>query len=187
MGGEWPGVGRSVLVPSLTLCCSISAGPSNNALQKVTRLSGIESPPVPSPRLRTTGPSGRNLSAQLGSRLDVTATGNKPMSASDRPSRRVSARSTGQRSTGNQVPGTNSVSNGEARPPPAEDRTAVCLAGDRPARRHRRRSPLQAARPEVPASVRVHRSGTARSAVYELYPSCRSSRDKRCAGEALAG
>ena len=53
------------------------------------------------------------------------------MSASDRPSRRVSARSTGQRSTGNQVPGTNSVSNGEARPPPAEDRTPfVSLATD---------------------------------------------------------
>jgi signal transduction histidine kinase len=46
------------------------------------------------------------------------------MSASDRPSRRVSARSTGQRSTGNQVPGTNSVSNGEARPPPAEGRNS---------------------------------------------------------------
>ena len=53
------------------------------------------------------------------------------MSASDRPSPRASARSTGQRSTGNQVPGTNSVSNGEARPPPAEGRMPfVSLATD---------------------------------------------------------
>jgi PAS domain S-box-containing protein len=44
------------------------------------------------------------------------------MSASDRPSRRASARSTGRRPTGSHVPGTNSVANGEARPPPAENR-----------------------------------------------------------------
>ena len=43
------------------------------------------------------------------------------MSASDRPSRRVSARATGHLTVG-RVPGTNSIANGEARPPPAEDR-----------------------------------------------------------------
>ena len=42
------------------------------------------------------------------------------MSASDRSSRRANSRSPGQRSTGDRVPGTNSVSNGEARPPPTE-------------------------------------------------------------------
>jgi PAS domain S-box-containing protein len=44
------------------------------------------------------------------------------MNASDRPSRRASARSTGRRSTGNQVPQTSSASNAKARPPPAEER-----------------------------------------------------------------
>jgi PAS domain S-box-containing protein len=45
------------------------------------------------------------------------------MTASDRPSQRASARSTGHRPTRNQIQGTNSGSNGKARPPPAEDRT----------------------------------------------------------------
>jgi PAS domain S-box-containing protein len=44
------------------------------------------------------------------------------MSASDKPARRASTRSTGQWPTRNQVPGVNPVSNGVARPPPAEDR-----------------------------------------------------------------
>jgi PAS domain S-box-containing protein len=53
------------------------------------------------------------------------------MTASDRPSRQVSARSTGHRPTGNQKAGATSVSNGEARPPPAEDRAPfVSLATD---------------------------------------------------------
>jgi PAS domain S-box-containing protein len=52
------------------------------------------------------------------------------MSASDRPSRRVSARSTGHISLG-RAPGTNSIAHGEARPPPAEDRASfISLATD---------------------------------------------------------
>jgi len=72
----WRVAGRREICPypSRTLLFDPSRS-DNNALQKVTGLSRIEPPPVPSPRLRTTGPSGRNLSAQLGSRLDVTATG----------------------------------------------------------------------------------------------------------------
>src|SRR5216683_2139504 len=57
------------------------------------------------------------------------------MSESDRPSPRAtsmaSARPAGRRPTASQVRGTNSVSNGEERAPPAEDRApAVSLATD---------------------------------------------------------
>src|SRR5712692_11475185 len=57
------------------------------------------------------------------------------MSESDRPSPRATsmanARPTGHRPTASQVRGTNSVSNGAARPPPAEDRAPfVSLATD---------------------------------------------------------
>jgi PAS domain S-box-containing protein len=53
------------------------------------------------------------------------------MTASDRPSSRASARSTGHRPTRNQIQGTNSGSNGEARPPPAENRRPfISLATD---------------------------------------------------------
>ena len=70
------------------------------------------------------------------------------------------ARPTVHRLTARQVPGSTSVSNGEVRAPLAEGRTNG-LTRDRPAHRHRPRRPLQAARAEVSARIRVRESRAA--------------------------
>jgi hypothetical protein len=74
-GRKWPGVGQICPGPQTDTVLFDLSRSNNNALQKVTRLSRIESARGPPPRLRTTVPSGRNLSAQRGGRQDVSRNG----------------------------------------------------------------------------------------------------------------